>query len=477
MSSAFMNVSAHNLLNSRNAINEEEEEQDQQYLGQDLASDLRNCSISSAGSIDIDGQPVSSDILVALLDRPSEMRGLAACNAHFYEALEHYITETQGKDAWKRFQDIVYKPRDKLSDRSWMNQISHFLAHNRIFLTKFKESVGYEDDEVSVSTSDYTANAPSTLFVPPRKLTSSQSTSSINTIGSNHNGGGGGGRRRSRRLSSMSLGDALDYNDQDSISFEDAPKVTEGMFPTEDQFYHQYQQQNVPAGGFGGGRRRRSSYHSIQSEPHPTFVESKIDEVDEANIEVDAQESDQESDHLADLLDSEDDDDKEDEDTDHLKNSSDRIKDIGAGSSTPTGRGHSSRNYCDMDLIKLRDYPEFQAGLPQTHAAYFRKAKHLLSIAPSSRRFTATVRRNSILEDAMPPSPVTELDEPRFQTCSETDEEDADGNNLARLICTTRRQQPDDIAWLNSLMEALAGWPELVDRLHEIVQESLEDGK
>ncbi|KAF1798261.1 hypothetical protein V8B55DRAFT_1552891 [Mucor lusitanicus] len=476
MSSAFIDVSAHNLLNSGNAINEEEEEKDQQqYLGQDLASDLRNCSISSAGSIDIDGQPVSSDILVALLDRPGEMRGLAACNAQFYEALEHYITETQGNDAWQRFQDVVYKPRDKLPDRSWMNQISQFLAHNPVFLTKFKESVGYQDDEVSVSTPDYTTSTSPTSFVPPRKLTSSQSTGSINTIGSNHNGGSGGGRRRSRRLSSMSLGDAPDYNDRDSISFEDAPKVTEGMFATEDQFYHQYQQQNVPAGGFGGGRRRRSSYHSIQSEPHPTFVESKIDEVDEANIEVEAQESDQESDHLADLLDSESDDEQEDQDTTYLRNTSDRIKDIGAGSSTPTGRGRSSRNYCDMDLIKLREDPDFQARLPQTHASYFRKAKHLLSIAPSSRRFSATVRRNSILEDAMPPSPVTELDEPRFQTCSEMDEEDTDGNNLARLICTTRRQQPDDIAWLNSVMEALAGWPELVDRLHDIVQESLED--
>ncbi|KAL9552687.1 hypothetical protein MBANPS3_003645 [Mucor bainieri] len=472
MSSAFINVSAHHLLNSSNTNNEEEEERQdqqpqQQYLGQDLASDLRNCSISSAGSIDIDGQPVSSDILVALLDRPGEMRGLAACNAQFYEALEHYITETQGKAAWQRFQDVVYKPRDKLPDRSWMNQISHFLAHNPVFLTKFKESVGYEDDEVSVSTPDYTTSTSPTSFVPPRKLTSSQS--------SNHNVGGGGGRRRSRRLSSMSLGDAPDYNDHDSISFEDAPKVPEGMFASEDQFYHQYQQQNVPAGGFGGGRRRRSSYHSIQSEPHPTFVESKIDEVDEANIEVEAQDSDQECDHLADLLDSEDDDEEEDNDSNHARHASDRIKDIGAGSSTPTGRGRSSRNYCDMDLIRLREYPDFQARLPQTHASYFRKAKHLLSVAPSSRRFTATVRRNSILEDAMPPSPVTELDEPRFQTCSEMDEEDTDGSSLARLICTTRRQQPDDIAWLNSVMEALAGWPELVDRLHDIVQESLED--
>ena len=472
MSSAFIDISSHNLLNSNNVINEElEEGQDQQqFLGQDLASDLRNCSISSTGSIDIDGQLVSSDILVALLDRPGEMKGLATRNSQFYEALEHYIAETQGNLAWQRFQDIVYKPRDKLPDRQWMNQITHFLVHSPVFLTKFKESVGYQDDEEFVST-------PSTpSFVPPIKLTSSQSTGSINTIGSNGGGGGGGGgRRRSRRLSSMSLGDALDFNDDnDTVLFDDAPKVTEGMFASEDQFYHQCQQQNIPAVGFGG-RRRRSSYHSIQSEPHPTFVESKIDEVDEANIEVEAREEDEDSDHLADLLDSEDDDDDENNDANNLRIMNDRIKDIGAGSSTPTGKGRSSRNFCDMDLIKLRDFPNFQARLPQTHSTYFRKAKQLLSIAPSSRRFSATVRRNSILEDAMPPSPVTELDEPRFQTCSETDGEDMDGNNLARLVCTTRKQQPDDIAWLNSIMEALAGWPELIDSLHEIVQESLED--
>ncbi|KAI8638545.1 hypothetical protein BD408DRAFT_422852 [Parasitella parasitica] len=458
MSSAFMDISAHDLLNSSNIISEEVEDEQRQYLGQDLASDLRNCSISSSGSIDIDGQPLSSDVLVALLDRPAEMKGLAVCNAQFYEALQHYITETQGSQAWERFQDVVYKPRDKLPDRQWMNQISHFLAHNPVFLSKFKESVGYQEDEEAVSSS-----AASASFVLPNKLTSQSTGSTIANVG-------GAGRRRSRRLSSMSLGDALEYHNDDTISLEDAPKVTEGVFSSEDQFYHQYQQQNAPA-----GRRRRASYHSMQSEPHPTFVESKIDEVDEANIQVEAGEEDDESDDLTDLLDSEDDDDDHDDNAANLKSANDRIKDVGAGSSTPTRSGHGSRNYCDMDLIKLREDPEFQARLPLTQAAYFRKAKQLLSIAPSSRRFSATVRRNSILEDAMPPSPVTELDEPRFQTCSETDGEDADGNSLACLICTTRRQQPDDIAWLNSVMEALAGWPELVDRLHDIVQESLED--
>jgi hypothetical protein len=475
MSSIIDPTNSHNLLSENNTIKEEANEQQEDLSSENLSANLRNCSISSAGSIDIHGQSVSPNILVALLDRPGEMRGLASGNPHFYEALEHYIVETQGNHAWQKFQDILYKPREKLPDRAWMNQITHYLSHNHVFLTKFKESVGYEDEEDTLPTNNYTTATTGAPFSHSYKLTSSQSTGSIGTTGS-----GGGGRRRSRRLSSMSLGDALDFNEEDTILVEDAPAVPEGMFATEDQFYHQYhqqqqQQQQQPNGGFG--RRRRSSYHSIQSEPHPTFVESKIDEVDEANIEVEAQPEEEESDHLADLLDSSDDDDDDVNDINDVRNMRDRAKDIGAGTSTPAGRESSSRGYTDMDLLKLRDYPNFQANLPKTHASFFRKAKQLLSIAPSSRRFSATIRRNSILEDAMPPSPVTELDEPRFQTCSENEEEHEDGGNLVRLICSTRRQQPDDIAWLNGVMEALAGWPELVDRLHDIIHESLEDQK
>lgn len=455
MSSAIDYNNYHNLLSEKNTINEHMDEQQED----DLSEGLRNCSISSAGSIDIYGQSVSPNILVALLDRSIEMKGLVSGNAHFFEALENYIVETQGTPAWQKFQEILYKSREKLPDRAWMNQITHYLSHNPVFLTKFKEIVGYEDEDM-----------PSNNYTTGLAATSSQSTVSINTTGS------GGGRRRSRRLSSMSVGDVLDFNDEDTIHIEDAPKVPDGMFASEDQFYHQYhhqQHQQLPNGGFS--RRRRSSYHSIQSEPHPTFVESKIDEVDEANIEVEERTEDEESDHLADLLDSSDDGNDMD-DTNDPRNLVNRAKDIGAGTSTPTGRGHSSIGYTDMDLIKLRDYPDFQASLPQTYASFFRKANQLLSVAPSSRRFSATIRRNSILEDAMPPSPVTEMDEPRFQTCSEN-EEHPDGGNLAQLICCTRRQQPDDIAWLNGVMEALAGWPELVDRLHDIIHESLEDKK
>ncbi|KAI8142863.1 hypothetical protein BJV82DRAFT_614598 [Fennellomyces sp. T-0311] len=107
-------------------------------------------------SAEIRGQSVSSDVLVALLDRPQEMRILASRNPHFYLALENYITETQGLDAWVQFQDIAYAPREDLPDRDWMAAIAKFLSQNPVFLTKFKESVGYfdEDDGDSQATSD-----------------------------------------------------------------------------------------------------------------------------------------------------------------------------------------------------------------------------------------------------------------------------------------------------------------------------------
>ncbi|CAO3657521.1 unnamed protein product [Mucor hiemalis] len=432
MSSAYIE-SSHNLLNANNTINEEEEEQ------QELSSQFtRKCS-----TIDIHGKSVSNDILVALLDRPGEMKQLVSRNAQFYEAIENYITETQGNFAWQRFQEIIYKPREKLPDRMWINQIGQYLGHNPVFFSKFKETVGYEDDEENYVASPSTVSAQPPP--PPHKLTSSTSTGSMNTLGS-------GGRRRSRRLSAMSLGDIL-ADDDDSIIDEEAPKVPDGMFVNEDLFYQ-------------GGRRRRASYHSIQSEPHPTFVDSKIDEVDEAEIEIENRDEDtngDDSDHLADLLD-----DDSDEEDDQNTNA-DRAKDIGAGYSCRQQKGEKN----SLDLIQLREYPQFQANLPNSHPHFFRKAKQLLSLAPSSRHFSATIRRNSILEGAMPPSPVTELDEPRFQTCSEV-EEDKEGN-LVHLICCTRRQQPDDIAWLNGVMESLAGWPELVDRLHDIISESIED--
>ncbi|KAG0749805.1 hypothetical protein G6F57_004692 [Rhizopus arrhizus] len=396
---------------------------EEQYLSEDMA---RKCSLSSISSpiVDIQGQAVTSDILVALLDRPAEMKQLVSRNSQFYEAIQRYITETQGEHTWKRFQDILYKPREKLPDRAWISRISHYLVHNSVLFSKFKEIVGYAED------------IPETVSPPFHyRLSASSSTGSSATS-----------HRRSRRLSNKSFD--FDLTEDDSIIEEEAPEVPEGMFTNEEQFYQQTALSGQP-------RRRRSSCHDIYSEPHPTFVESKIDEVDEAEVE-----NNDESDHLSELLDDNDDDNDDDDDTNNevnLQNVNDRRKE------------QSSNG---MDFIKLRDHPEIQTDLPKTHPAFFRKAKQLLSLAPSSRRFSATMRRNSILEDDMPSSPMTEMDEPRLQTCSDSDEEEKHGD-LVRLICRTRRQQPDDIAWFNDIMEALSGWPELIDGLNDIANEVL----
>lgn len=402
----------------------------QDVLTESFARKLSISSLSSP-SVDIHGQAVPSDILVALLDRPAEMVQLVSRNRQFYDAIQHYITETQGEHAWQRFQEILYKPREKLPDRVWLTCISHYLAHNSIFLSKFKEIVGYTED------------TPDTISPPFHyKMSTSSSTASSNTS-----------RRRSRRLSARSFD--LDWPEEDSIIEEEAPEVPEGMFTDEEQFY----QQTTPVGQ-QQPRRRRSSYHAFQSEPHPTFVESKIDEVEEAEVE-----SGNESDHLSELLDN----DEEDDDDYNSEANSQRISHD--SSRQPTFKDRTRNN---MGLVRVRDYPDVQTSLPNVYPAFFRKAKQILSLAPSSHQFSANVRRNSILEGGMPASPVIDLDEPRVQTCSDN-EEDEENDHLTQLICTTRRQQPDDYLWLNNVIEVLGDWPELVDGLKDIIDDALID--
>lgn len=275
-------------------------------------------------SVDIRGQSVNSDILVALLDRPGEMHALTARNTHFYTALKNYITETQGADAWLRFQEIVYAPREEIPDREWINAISAFLSHNPVFLSKFKESVGYEDDDDYHSEED----EDSSPLPSPRQSYYYYDDDDEGVVGK---------RRRSRQSS-------------------------------------------------GGGGASRSS----MMRPPPTYE-------------------------------------------------------------------------C---LLALRDYPNIQARLPLMCPAYFRKARQLMSLAPSASRSNA-VRRNSILEevDVMDDSTGGD-DEQRFNMC----DQDSEGpyEHFCQVVCTTRQEQPDDEAWLDAIVESLDGWPQLLDDLEQI---------
>ncbi|CDS13317.1 hypothetical protein LRAMOSA05496 [Lichtheimia ramosa] len=259
-------------------------------------------------SVDIRGQSVNSDIMVALLDRPGEMHALTARNTHFYTALKNYITETQGADAWLRFQEIVYAPREEIPDREWMNAISTFLSHNPVFLSKFKESVGYEDDDDDNS------------------------------------------------------------QEEDELSPLPSPRHEDTMMPPE---------------------RRRSRQSSGGSRMIPTHA-------------------------------------------------------------------------C---LLALRDYPNIQARLPLMCPAYFRKARQLMSLAPSASRSNA-VRRNSILEEDVMEDATGADDEQRFNMCDQ--ESEGPYENFCQVVCTTRQEQPDDEAWLDAIVESLDGWPQLLNDLEQI---------
>ncbi|KAI9006640.1 hypothetical protein CLU79DRAFT_565907 [Phycomyces nitens] len=109
-----------------------------------LESDDANGLYEPPHSVSIQGQSVSPNILVALLNRPREMQDLAVRNAFFYEAIESYIRDTQGDSEWESFQHIVYAPREEMPDRVWMASITDYLGHHPAFLGKFKESVGYQ---------------------------------------------------------------------------------------------------------------------------------------------------------------------------------------------------------------------------------------------------------------------------------------------------------------------------------------------
>ncbi|KAI9313465.1 hypothetical protein BX666DRAFT_2123999, partial [Dichotomocladium elegans] len=292
-------------------------------------------------SVDIRGQSVAPDVLVALLDRPGEMHALTLKNQHFYTALKHYITETQGLGAWNQFEAIVYAPREEICDRDWMDAISRFLVSNPVFLTKFKESVGYDEDD---DEDDDEGNNNDSL-----------DTSS---------------------LQSSSPG-------VKPYKYAELPLVIEENIPTEREEKEQNKQT----------QQRRLPF--IQ---HP-----------------------------------------------HAR------------------------------LLALRVYPDIQSRLQYMCPAYFRKAQHLMSLAPSEKRSNAA-RRNSILEEE--PRAADEYDE----TAHRFDVDYGEGGNarpfdhFKNIVTVTRWEQPDDDAWVDAVVESLDGWPELLEDLEEIAS-SLRDGK
>ncbi|KAF9188498.1 hypothetical protein BGZ51_000535 [Haplosporangium sp. Z 767] len=94
-------------------------------------------------------EPVAQDILVAMLDRSSEMKALVAKHSDFFNLINSSLCETSRN----HYNVIVLKPRAELSDRDWMHAIAcHLQSLPICILEKFKGIVGWigpdcEEDE------------------------------------------------------------------------------------------------------------------------------------------------------------------------------------------------------------------------------------------------------------------------------------------------------------------------------------------
>ncbi|KAF7731240.1 hypothetical protein EC973_000656 [Apophysomyces ossiformis] len=305
-------------------------------------------------SIDIRGQFVGSDILVALWDRPSEMALLAKRNARFYEAIEHYVKETKGDMAWEQFEELVYCSRKELPDREWMAALGEYLRDHPVFWSKFKESVGYAEEDG---------------------------------------------------------GEEEEPHEIDGYYHHHHHHHQPGIFQGERQFYDQY-------------RRSMGTlpHLSVPShDRHPTSPCSpSIAEEDEDNMDP-----------------------QEDEEIEERAN---------------------------MLWVALRDHPQIQTQLPVLKSDFFKRAYQLMESASCSTELSNAVRRNSVLED-QDVDITMEHGEPRFQTCGE--EQSDPYERFHRVICTTRRQQPDDEAWVEELLDTLEDWPELLEALRDVIKEVL----
>ncbi|KAG0291673.1 hypothetical protein BGZ98_002931 [Dissophora globulifera] len=90
------------------------------------------------------------DMLVALFDRPSELKALAARHSDFFNVMYNSLS-LNDRD---RFKTVLYLPREELSDSDWMHAIADQLGPlSPCILEKFKGIVGWigpdsEDDEM-----------------------------------------------------------------------------------------------------------------------------------------------------------------------------------------------------------------------------------------------------------------------------------------------------------------------------------------
>ncbi|CAG8467578.1 23654_t:CDS:2 [Dentiscutata erythropus] len=95
-----------------------------------LTSHLEEFFVTSPtdSSIDIPVRDLRFDevdvVLVALVDRDSEMRELFKKNKDYFEMVKHSIFSSEENGEWQEFLSILYAPRDLIPDLQWMNKIS-----------------------------------------------------------------------------------------------------------------------------------------------------------------------------------------------------------------------------------------------------------------------------------------------------------------------------------------------------------------
>ncbi|KAF9295134.1 hypothetical protein BGZ74_010954 [Mortierella antarctica] len=87
--------------------------------------------------------PPPSEMLVALFDRPSELKALAAIHSDFFNLMSSSLCSS----ARGAFKTLLFTPRDAISDRDWMQAIAQRLNSLPCLLEKFKALVGWVDDD------------------------------------------------------------------------------------------------------------------------------------------------------------------------------------------------------------------------------------------------------------------------------------------------------------------------------------------
>lgn len=116
-----------------------------EHQEEDREQELLSPCITSP-TIDINAQSVPDTMLVALVDRSTEMRDLVRYNKPFFSTMANHL-DTK----WSRFENTLYCERSVMSDSEWLKRISKALQNAPSILEQFKDLVGfipqYEDED------------------------------------------------------------------------------------------------------------------------------------------------------------------------------------------------------------------------------------------------------------------------------------------------------------------------------------------